>query len=639
LAREKTLLDESGRLRGQLACEHEKTKDWAEKLSHLYEASRSLLGVLAYTSLKVDLLQTGIEVLAKLLEVRYGAIGILDRAGALEHFIYTGISPEQAEQIGHLPEGRGLLGAVIKDNVSLRLDDMSQDPRNVGFPPHHPAMKSLLAVPISLSGRVYGRIYLCDKVSGETFTQVEEDIALSFAHSLSLVLDNAREVEEVKRARQRLDYLAHFDPLTGLPNRTLLNDRVTQALTHARRMQTRVGLVFLDLDNFKLINDTLSHALGDELLKVVAGRLTTCIREEDTAARLGGDEFVVMLANLGHGQAAAQVAEKILKALETPVTIAAHEIFISTSIGISIYPDHAQQTDDLLAAADAAMYHAKKQGKNNYQFFTAEMNAEAKAYIKLEKHLRRALERDELALHYQPQIELESGRVIGMEALLRWNNSELGMIAPFDFIPLAEETGLIVPIGAWVLQAACVQAAKWRQSGYSLKIAVNLSSRQFLCGGDDLLTTVLQALEYSGLPPQMLELEITESILMQHLETTLAILEQLKAQGISISIDDFGTGYSSLSYLKRFSIDTLKIDKSFINDIATDANDKAIVAAVIAMAQQLNLKVVAEGVENREQSAFLRGLGCHSVQGYYFSKPLSVELAAVFLQDHRQEDE
>lgn len=635
LARERTLLQESRHLQKLLNSEHEKTMAWAGKLSRLHEASRCLLGVLAYTSLESDLLQAGIDALAKLIEARYGAIGIFDSTGGLKHFIHTGIGPELVRKIDHQPEGRGLLGVVIKENVSLRLDDMAKDPRSAGFPEHHPAMKSLLAVPISHLGHVYGRIYLSEKENGESFSKIDEDIALSFAHSLSLVLDNAREVEEIKCARQRLDYMAHFDALTNLPNRTLLNDRILQALAHAKRNQSKVSILFLDLDNFKLVNDSLGHTVGDFLLKNVADRLAHCIRESDTAARLGGDEFIVMLSNIVQSHEIASIADKILKALATPLRIEQNDISVSASIGISIYPDNAHNQDELMSTADSAMYHAKKLGKNNYQFFTSEMNRAAKAYIRLEKHLRRALECNELELHYQPQIALESGQVTGMEALLRWNNLELGSIPPCDFIPVAEESGLIVPIGAWVLRTACSQAQQWRQSGYPVRIAVNLSSCQFQLNSDDLLDTVNKSLEESGLPPELLELEITESILMQHLDTTLNILEQFKNKGIRISVDDFGTGYSSLSYLKRFPIDTLKIDRSFVNDIASDPDDKAIVAAITVMAQQLNLEVVAEGMETLEQVEFLRNLCCHFGQGYYFSKPLNVESVTVFLQENR----
>jgi diguanylate cyclase (GGDEF)-like protein len=638
LQREHFLLIESRKLKKMLAVEHEQIVSWSEQLAGLHEASRSLLSVLAHTSVQNDLLQTGIEALTKLLEAHYGAIGILDEAGVLKHFVYTGISPEQAQNIGQFPQGKGLLGVVIQENVSLRLEDMSQDPRSVGFPAGHPPMKSLLAVPISHLGRVYGRIYLSDKEGDEVFSKNDEELAFSFAHSLSLVLDNAREIEEVKRARQSLDYMAHFDALTDLPNRTLLKDRSEQAISHAQRNGGMVGILFLDLDNFKWVNDAIGHTLGDVLLKSVAHRISDCLRHGDTAARLGGDEFIVMLPDISDTQDAAKVASKILEALTPPFDIDQHKIFASVSIGISIYPNNSKNMDGLLADADGAMYHAKKLGKNNYQFFTPEMNSSAQNYMKLEKHLRRSLEQDELVLYYQPQVDIETGSIIGVEALIRWFSPELGMVAPGDFIPFAEETGLIVPIGAWVLKTACTQARFWQQNGLPVRVAVNLSSRQFhqvqnqQQSRHPLLDAVVNALDETGLSPDLLELEITEGILMQHLDTTLEILNTLKKKGVRLSVDDFGTGYSSLSYLKRFPIDTLKIDKSFVNDITTDPSDKAIVAAITVMAQQLKLEVVAEGVETEAQLEFLRELRCQYVQGYYFSKPLPVDEVLLLLQ-------
>ncbi|MCQ8103186.1 EAL domain-containing protein [Methylomonas sp. SURF-2] len=629
LQRERALRKKARILNKLLADEHKQVVSWSTRLAKLHEASRSLLTVLAHTSIQSDLLQMGVESLSKLLEARYGAIGILDESGGLQHFVFTGIGPELAERIGPFPQGKGLLGLVIQENVSLRLDDMSTHPQSAGFPPHHPLMKTLLAVPIAHRDRVYGRIYLSDKENGEPFNQQDEDLALSFAHSLSLVLDNAREIEEVKLARQSLDYMAHFDHLTGLPNRTLLKDRVDQAIYHAHRNRRMIGVLFLDLDNFKLVNDTLGHTCGDQLLKCVARRISDCLREGDTAVRLGGDEFIVLLPDLTDTQDAAKVASKVLESLQPPFAIDRHEVYVSASIGISIYPHNANNMEELLSSADGSMYYAKKLGKNNYQFFTPEMNGSAQTYIKLEKHLRRALEQDEFMLHYQPQVDVKTGTIIGMEALIRWISPELGMVSPADFIPLAEDTGLIVPIGAWVLKTACLQARSWQKIGRPTRVAVNLSSRQFhpvqtqQGSQHPLLNAVLNALDEADLSPELLELEITESILMQHLDSTMELLNTLKNIGVRLSIDDFGTGYSSLSYLKRFPIDILKIDKSFVNDITTDPSDKAIVAAITAMAKQLNLEVVAEGVETLAQLDFLCELQCDFVQGYYFSKPLS----------------
>jgi len=638
LEQEHLFLEESHQLNKQLDLEREQIVSWSEKLARLHEASRSLLTVLAHTSVQNDLLQIGIESLSNLLEARYGAIGILDESGELKHFVYTGINAEQAQSIGQFPQGKGLLGVVIRENAPLRLDDMSKDPHSVGFPEHHPLMKSLLAVPISHRGRVYGRIYLSDKANDETFSKHDEDLALSFAHSLSLVLDNAREIEEVKAARQCLDYMAHFDALTDLPNRTLLKDRVEQTISHAQRNGGMVGLLFLDLDNFKVVNDTIGHSLGDVLLKKVAQRISNCLREGDTAARFGGDEFIVMLPDISDIQDAATVASKILESLKPPFDIDRHEVFVCISIGISIYPDNAKDMDGLLADADSAMYHAKKLGKNNYQFFTPEMNCSAQNHIKLEKHLRHAVDQNELVLYYQPQVDLETGKIIAVEALIRWLSPELGMVAPGDFIPFAEETGLIVPIGAWVLKTACRQARFWQQSGFAIRVAVNLSSRQFHQvqsphqSRHPLLDAAIDALDETGLPPHLLELEITEGIMMYHLDTTMEILNTLKNIGVRLSVDDFGTGYSSLSYLKRFPIDMLKIDKSFVNDITTDPSDKAIVAAITAMAQQLKFEVIAEGVESLSQLEVLSELHCRYVQGYYFCKPLPPDKVLLFLQ-------
>ncbi len=623
-----------------LDAKHEQIIVWSDKLSELHTASRSLLTVLGHTSLQTDLLQSGIESLTKLLEAHYGAISILDDDGGLKHFVFTGMTDEQAQLIGEFPQGKGLLGLVIQENLSLRLTDMSRHPQSIGFPEHHPHMKSLLAVPISHRNRVYGRIYLSDKEGGVAFNKNDEELALSFAYSLSLVLDNAREIEEVKQARQNLDYMAHFDALTDLPNRTLLKDRADQAIFHAQRNSARIAVLFLDLDNFKVVNDSIGHTLGDVLLKNVSARILNCLRDGDTAARFGGDEFVVMLPDINDNQDAATVAAKILESLLLPFDIERHEVFVRISIGISIYPDNSKDIDGLLADADSAMYHAKKLGKNNYQFFAPEMNHSAQKYMKFEKHLRRALDQNELVLYYQPQVDIESGAIVAMEALIRWFSPELGMVCPDDFIPFAEETGLIVPIGAWVLKTACRQARIWQEDGMPLRIAVNLSSRQFHQVKNQhqhrhpLLDAVLNALEESGLPPHLLELEITEGILMHQVDETMDVLRELKQIGVRLSVDDFGTGYSSLSYLKLFPIDMLKIDKSFVRDITTDPSDKAIVAAITVMAQQLKLAVVAEGVETLAQLEFLRELRCGFVQGYYFCKPLPADQVLLHAQQY-----
>jgi diguanylate cyclase (GGDEF)-like protein len=631
---QKALLQETRRMRCLLEEDRQQLAAWSERLMTMYDASRSLLAVLARGGVETDVLQSGIDALASLIGARYGAVGMVDESGHLLNFVYTGLSEEEAARIDRYPQGAGLLGVVIRDNTSLRLDDLAQDPRSAGFPPGHPVMKSLLAVPISHREHVFGRIYLCEKRDGAAFSADDETLAMSFAHTLALALDNAREIQRIREQQRELDYLAHFDALTGLPNRELLGDRMRQALAQARHHEYRVACLFVDLDNFKHVNDSLGHAMGDILLMQVAERMLMTLREGDTLARLGGDEFVVLLPDLREPRDAALVAQKILAALEGPFELASQEVYAGASIGISLYPVDAKGPDALLANADAAMYHAKAMGKSTYQFFALEMSQRAHAHVQMEGRLRRALEQGEFLLHYQPQIELETRRIVGMEALLRWQNPELGLVSPATFIPLAEESGLIVSIGSWVLHTACRQARQWLDAGFPIRVAVNLSARQFQRAG--LLEIVGEALRKSGLPSAYLELEITESLLMHNVESTLATLKRLSELGLRVAMDDFGTGYSSLSYLKRFPVDVLKIDQSFVRDITRDPNDAAIVAAIAAMASQLGIKIVAEGVETDEQLEFLRARNCQCAQGYYFSRPVVAEEATALLRADRQ---
>ena len=432
-----------------------------------------------------------------------------------------------------------------------------------------------------------------------------------------------------ERTQANLYRLAHFDALTGLPNRLLFLDRLSQMMAQANRNERLVAIMLLDLDRFKAINDTLGHTMGDLLLKGVAERLAGCVRGDDTVARLGGDEFIVLLPEIRYIEDAATVARKILNALAQPFPLDGHEIFIGTSIGIALYP-FDEELNALLRNADTAMYEAKQQGGNNYQFYSAEMNTASLKHLSLEGALRRALERGEFELHYQPQIDLTRGEIVGVEALVRWRHPDLGLLGPMEFIPLAEENGLIVPIGEWVLRTACAQVRAWQEAGLRpIRVAVNLSARQFY--QKDLVGTVARILEQTGLDSRYLELEITESCLMQNTQTTVALLTELSRLGVRFSIDDFGTGYSSLSYLKRFPIDTLKIDRSFVCDIGTDPDDAAIVKAIIALAKSLEMHVIAEGVETPEQLHFLRTHGCNEIQGYLVSRPLPAdEVARLF---------
>lgn len=429
------------------------------------------------------------------------------------------------------------------------------------------------------------------------------------------------DITNIKRSQSQLDHMAHHDPLTDLPNRTLFDDRLSQAINRARRHDSSIAILFIDLDRFKNVNDTLGHPVGDVLLQDVAKRLLGLLREQDTVARLGGDEFIILIEDMDKPDVAEAVASKVIDAIAHPFTFKSQELYIGASIGISIFPDDGDNAETLIKYADAAMYRAKEQGRNTYQFYTQELTKSTLERLELEAALRRALERNELELYYQPQIDLSSGAIIGAEALLRWHHPELGMVPPDKFIPLAEENGLIVEIGHWVLQTACKQAVAWsRQLPDFKRIAVNLSGVQVQRG--DIVDKVQQILEQSGLQPNMLELEITESVLMHHPEIATQTLGGLRELGVELAIDDFGTGYSSLSYLKRFPIQLIKIDRAFVMDIPNDANDTAITRAVIALGKSLQLKVIAEGVETKEQEAFLIDEGCDIGQGYYYSRPL-----------------
>ncbi|MFV1952094.1 MAG: EAL domain-containing protein [Nitrospinota bacterium] len=440
------------------------------------------------------------------------------------------------------------------------------------------------------------------------------------------------DITKIKQSEDRLNYLAHHDLLTGMPNRLLFQDRLQQALKQAKRYGKFVGLLFLDLDRFKTINDILGHSIGDLLLQSVAERLKECVRDSDTISRWGGDEFAVILPTLEQAADAAKVAKKILKALSEVFVVKAHEFFVSVSIGIAIHPSNGRDAETLVKNADTAMYHAKERGKNNYQFYTDTLNAKSIGWLALETSLRHALEKEEFLLYYQPQVDLKTGRIIGMEALIRWQQFER-LVPPKDFIPLAEETGLIVPMGEWGLRMACRQNKLWQAAGFTpMPVAVNLSARQFQ--QKDLLETIDRVLKESGLDSKYLELELTESAVMQDAETTIVILQELKARGVKISIDDFGIGYSSLNYLRRFPINKLKIDQSFVQDITTNPEDAAITTAVISLGHNLNMQVIAEGVESREQLIFLHKHHCDKAQGFYFSPPLPVEAFTVFLQQN-----
>jgi diguanylate cyclase (GGDEF)-like protein/PAS domain S-box-containing protein len=462
------------------------------------------------------------------------------------------------------------------------------------------------------------------------------------------VCATVKDVTERERAEEQIRMLAYYDALTGLPNRQQFREQAGHAVTAARRVGTKMALIYLDLDHFKRFNDTLGHTAGDTLLRGVAKALTSIVRGTDivakvdietsvssSLARLGGDEFTIMLTGLRRSESAARVAKRIQQALSRPLKIDDREYVVTGSMGIAIYPDDGEDVDLLLKNADIAMYAAKGEGRNTYRFFSEDMNARMQERLALESDLRRALERNELVVHFQPQVEAQTGKIVALEALVRWQHPQRGLLPPLEFIGIAEETGLIIPLGEWVMRTACAQAVAWREAGFApMRVSVNVSSQQLT--QSDLVATVRQVLDTTRLAGEYLELEITESSLMSDVEATTQTLRGLKEAGLTLSVDDFGTGYSSMNYLKRFPLDALKIDQSFVRDLTVDANDAAITKAVIALAKALDLSTVAEGVEEDDQLQFLVNQGCDLIQGFLISRPMPAEKIGPFLESRAQ---
>ena len=439
----------------------------------------------------------------------------------------------------------------------------------------------------------------------------------NISNYISVIVD----ISEIKDAQTLIKFLAYHDPLTGLPNRIVAREHFDKMVDDASSGGNRVAVICFDIDRFKVINDSIGHAIGDQVLKLLAGKFLSSLNDSDKITRQGGDEFLLISGAVKNRDQAAGIAQLIIELIAQELTVDGHRLSISASLGIALFPDHGECLDDLLRNAENALYQAKKDGGNSYRFFTEEMSRDAVRKLEMQTLLRSALANDEMEVFYQPKIELKSGNIVGAEALLRWHNPQLGQVSPADFIPFAEETGLIHPIGEWVLGVVCSQIRKWRDEGLdAVRVSVNLSGRQFLdknIGG-----IVEDAIHGNGIPPRLIELEITESILMGNINYAILILHTLKEIGVTVSLDDFGTGYSSLNYLKNLPIDTLKIDKSFIDEVHTSSSDAAIALTIIALSRNLGMEVVAEGVENQEQYAFLRNNGCDLIQGYYFSKPL-----------------
>jgi diguanylate cyclase (GGDEF)-like protein len=450
-------------------------------------------------------------------------------------------------------------------------------------------------------------------------------------HLVIAAIESQKLIEKVQSAQVELDYLAHYDALTSLPNRILLLDRLNQAVELAHRQSKQLAVMFLDLDRFKHINDSLGHTIGDQLLQSIAQRLVACVRNSDTVSRQGGDEFILLLPSIEHANDAALCSQKILDALMLPHAIDQNDLHISVSIGISIYPDDGTDAETLIKSADTAMYHAKESGRENFKFFKQEMNDRAVHRQSIEASLRLALEREEFVLHYQPKVNLRSGIIVGCEALIRWQHPERGLLSPEQFVSIAEDCGLILPIGRWVLRQACMQAFAWREAGLPpIVVAVNTSAIELR--SIDFLDNIRKTLSDTGMEPRYLELELTESVLMQNAESSNAMLLALHELGAKLALDDFGTGYSSLSYLRRFPIDTLKIDQSFVNHVTSNQGDATIVCSVVSLGKSLNKRVIAEGVETKEQYAFLLAQDCDEGQGYYLGRPVVPEELAALLR-------
>ena len=485
-----------------------------------------------------------------------------------------------------------------------------------------------------LRGEVYRNVIVNRRKDGQLYHEAVTITPLTDPQGrITNYISSGKDMSESIQAQERLHHLAHHDALTGLPNRMLFVERLKHALQRASHRKRAVAVMFLDMDRFKMVNDTLGHEAGDQLLQAMATRLKACVREGDTIARFGGDEFAGLLNDIASPEDVAPIVGKFLEALAPPFKIDGHELFIGGSIGVSLYPNDGVDPQTLMKNADTAMYSAKQRGGNSSEFYYAGMNENALARLGLETGLRHALDRQEFMVHYQPQIDLKSGQAIGFKALLRWERPGSGPVSPQEFIPVLEETGLIVPVGEWMLRTACEQHRAWRAAGQQpLRMAVNISSRQFEAW--DLTNIVQRILQETAMPAELLELEITESILMKNTAQDMDALQALSRTGMRFAIDDFGTGYSSLTYLKRFPIDILKIDKAFVRDITDNADDAAIVGAIITMAHSLGIQTLAEGVETSEQVEFLRRQGCDLAQGYYFSQPLPAGEAAQFLAEN-----
>lgn len=511
-----------------------------------------------------------------------------------------------------------------------REEVLGKNPSCIGSGHHDAAFWKKMWQSLLETGHWKGEVWNRRK-NGEIFPEMLSISVVKHENNVINYVGIFSDITRIKQTEKHLEHLAHYDPLTGLANRILFRARLDQAILKADRTSERVAVMMLDLDDFKKVNDTLGHPMGDALLSVMAKRIADSVRKIDTVARLGGDEFGLVLESFAEIRSLDFISAKILRRVSEPYSLAGQKVFVSASIGISLYPDDGRDVDILLRNADTAMYHTKKHGKNRVSYFSSEMNRRARVRMTMETRLREAIDNAEFELHYQPQINLLTSQLVGCEALVRWRHQEKGLIAPNQFITIAEETGLISPIGNWVLETACEQIKVWQAQGFpEFPVSVNLSGVQIK--SERILENIIKVVRTAAIDPRFLELEMTETVLMHDRDRAVELLKQLKKHGLALSIDDFGTGYSSMAYLKQFPVDKLKIDRSFIGDLATDKGDRAIVNAIIAMAKSLNLKVIAEGVETKAQADLLRSYGCNEVQGFYFGRPMPLKEFDLFVR-------
>ncbi|WP_456632204.1 bifunctional diguanylate cyclase/phosphodiesterase [Bradyrhizobium sp. URHC0002] len=530
------------------------------------------------------------------------------------------------------PEGRGLCGSAVRSQQACIINDYLSDTRAAAFhgKARNDGTNSGASFPLWVHGQIVGVMSFMSREK-DTFTPEFAELLQRLVDNVSFALENFDRADEKTKADERIEYLASHDSLTNLPNREMFNGMLRRAIDGAERYRRQFAVLFIDLDRFKVINDSLGHDAGDMLLVEIGGRLRRALRSSDVVARLGGDEFVVILEETAERPEVERIAGELLSLLSQPLQLSGHECHTTASIGIAMYPSDGTDMQTLTKNADMAMYLAKEDGKNGFRFFTKEFKTQSIERLTLESALRRALERDQFCLHYQPKIDMASGQITGVEALLRWNHPDLGTVSPGQFIPLAEETGLIVPIGRWVLKEACAQNMAWQGRGLRpVTMAVNLSPRQF--ADAHLLHDVDEALLASGMSPVLLQLEVTESMVMRNVSRAIKVLDAIQSRGIRLAIDDFGTGYSSMSLMKQFPIDTIKIDRSFVRDLPIDSEDQAIAQAIISMGKALGMTVIAEGVETVEQETFLRNHACDEMQGFLFSKPLPAKQMADLLR-------